>query len=456
MFLVVVIAACGSKKEGDDRGNKSSSADKATDISTLFSGTTVTLPEEVAKAVFGAPQADVTKAVGADTTYMPSKKFAGVSYDFDYTREEKKLEKLSVSANADLEPVLTKQWGKPIKTKKGVAFWFDAKTGTRAWLPEYGKGKRVTFSRYDSLEALLGPKGFDLAFAAGKPLLGATIDELSAAWGGKLCDFAREGAEVKKSVEEYRTSWNGQWWDKKRQLRLCLPLPRFVDEGTPFGDTVYIGRMGKVDEVMLSFRTGDSPELLAQVTQFLDAKLGKPVELTTKSGAKSRWYFDPASKRRVHVRLDGDGFALFFGRYFPVAELLAADTPGVLSVATKSMPGGAPKAIEKEDPEHFNPHESLPELVYPASDWSNEELTVDLLSWDKAPTTYGYRVVLVHTDNEAAGDAVLALLEKKLGPAKKDAKSTDADVYYTFKTKDGAAVEARRVSQQWQITVTKK
>ena len=454
VFVVLVLAACGSKKEGD-HSKKGATGDKSVDISTLFSGTTVTLPEEVAKAVFGAPQAEVSKAIGTDTTYMSSKKFDGVSYDLDYSREEKKLEKVTVASNTDLEPVLSKQWGPPIKTKKGVPFWFDPKTGTRAWIPDYAKGRRVAFSRYDSLESLLGSKGFDLAFAAGKPLLGATLDELSAAWGGKLCDFAREGAEVKKSIEEYRTDWNGLWYDKARKLRLCLALPRFVDEGTPFGDTVYVGRMGKVEEVMFGFQTGGSPDLVAQATQFLDAKYGKPTELTTSSGTKERWYFDPATKQRAIMRLSDESFSLAVGRYVPTAELLAADKPGVLSVATKSMPGGSPAAIEKEDPEHFNPHGTLPALVFPASDWGTEEMEVQLESWDKAPTTHSYRVVLHHTDNEAAGDEVFALLEKKLGPAKKDAKSTDKDVYFTFKAKDGTKVEARRVSQQWQIEVSK-
>jgi hypothetical protein len=451
VLVVLVLAACGSKKEA---GGKAAPAGKTADISTLFSGTTVTLPDEVAKATFGAPQAEVAKAIGTDTPYLSSKKFDGVSYDIDYSREEKKLEKITVAANSDLEPILTKQWGAPIKTKKGAPFWFDPKTGLRAWIPDYAKGKRLAFSRYDSLESLLGPKGFDLAFTAGKPLLGATVDELSAAWGGKLCDFAREGAEIKKSIEEYRTDWNGLWYDKKRQLRLCLALPRFVDENTPFGDTVYFGRMGKVEEVVFSFQIGGAPELLAQATGFLDAKYGKPTELTS-SGAKERWYFDPASKRRAVMRLGDDSFSLAVSRYTPVAELLAADKPGVLAVATKSMPGGAPAAIEKEDPEHFNPHGTLPALVFPASDWGREEMEVQLESWDKAPTTHAYRVVLHHTDNEAAGDEVFALLEKKLGPAKKDAQSTDKDLYFNFRAKDGAKVQARRVSQQWQIEVSK-
>ena len=86
---------------------------------------------------------------------------------------------------------------------------------------------------------------------------------------------------------------------------------------------------------------------------------------------------------------------------------------------------------------------------------SSRRSELRLESYDKEPGTHSYRVVLHHTDNEAAGDQVFALLEKKLGPAKKDAKSADKDQYFNFRAKDGSKVQARRVSQQWQIEVSK-
>lgn len=453
-FLVV---ACGSEKGGEGK-QKSSSGEqgaKSADLSTLVTGKTVTLPAEVSKAAFGSPEADVLKATGADSTYLSSKTHDGVSYDFDFTREEKKLEKITMASQTELEPVLTKQWGPPIKNKKGEAFWFDPASGMRAWLPDFAKGKRVAFSKYDPVETLLGAKGFELAFAAGKPLIGATIDELKTAWGGKLCDFDREGANVKASIEAYRKESLGQWHDKKKQLRLCLPLARTVDQGTPYGDTVTFGRMGKVEEILLSFQTSAAPEIQKQLVDFLDAKFGKATELTTSSGGKERWYFDSASKRRAIAMINEESVALSFGRYQPVAEILAADAPGVISLATKSMPGGTPAQIEKEDPEHFNPHGELPELVFPATDWVRQETDVSIDSYDKAPSSYAYTVVLHHANNEAAGDEVFAILEKKLGPAKKDSKWTDKDQYFNFKTKDGKKIETRRSSQQWWIRVNK-
>ncbi|MBA3455103.1 MAG: hypothetical protein H0T42_18580, partial [Deltaproteobacteria bacterium] len=103
--MIVLVAACGSEKGADGKKTSGSSekAAKNADPSTLISGKTVTLPAEVAKASFGAPEADVFKATGADSTYLTSKTHDGVSYDFDFSREEKKLEKLTVAAPTELE-----------------------------------------------------------------------------------------------------------------------------------------------------------------------------------------------------------------------------------------------------------------------------------------------------------------------------------------------------------------
>ena len=455
--MALLAAACGGKKEGDKGGGKKTEGgEKSADLSTLFTGTSVTIPAEVAAAVFGTPEADVKKAVGADSSYISSKTHDSVSYDLDYTREEKKLEKISVSSTkTELEPVLTKLWGPPIKTKKGEAYWFDEKTGLRAFLPEYAKGKRVTFTRYETLSGLLGDKGFELAFAKGKPLVGATFDELKAAWGGKLCDLAKEGDAVKASFEEYRKESIGLWYDKKKNLRLCLALPRGTEQFTPFGDTVTFGRMGKVLEVSFSFPTGGSPELEKQILAFFDGKYGKATELTTTQG-KERWYFDPATKQRAIVYYgSGDSVVLVVSGYYPIAEMLAADTPGVIAVATKSMPGGTAEQIAKEDPDHFNPHGELAELVYLGTDWVRQETDISLEVYAGEKSTYAYTVTFHHTNNDAAGDEVMAMLEKKLGPAKKAENWSEKDQYYDFKTKAGKKVEARRTNQQWWLRVNK-
>ena len=449
LLLMVMLAGCGSKREpAKEKG--AASVETTADLSTLVSGTTVTLPEEVGKLAFGAPQ-------GTEPAFVISKKFSGVTYNLEYSNHEKRLEKIEVTTNKPLEPILTKQWGPPVKTKNGTAFWFDPKSGVRAWLPSYGKGTRVAFSRYDALDKLLGPPGFDLAFAAGKPLLGATLDELSTAWGSALCDFVKAGPQIKQSLEDYRTTNHHQWYDQPHVLRLCLPQPRYVDESVPYGDMIYVGRMGKVESAVLTFRTDGAEPLTKDAIAVLDAKFGKPELITTASGTKERWYFDLASHRKVVAAFSDESFALTISRYSAIAEWLAADKPGALSIATKSMPVGTPAAIGKEDPEHFNPHGELPQLVFPGSDYSTAETEVELSSMAHEPKTYGYHTMIPFTDNEPAGDAIFALLETKFGHAKPDPDqpSTATGKFYLWRTKDGQKVSGWRVSQQWQITVTR-
>ncbi len=456
--MALLAAACAGKKEGDKGGSKKDEGGaKSADVSTLFTGTTVTIPAEVAAAQLGAPEADVKKALAADSTYISSKTHESVSYDLDYTREEKKLEKISVSSQkTELEPILTKQWGPPIKTKKGEAYWFDEKTGLRAFLPDYAKGKRVTFTKYETMSGLLGDTGFDLAFAKGKPLLGATPDELKAAWGGKLCDWDKEGANVKKSIEEYKAESLGMWHDKKKDLRLCLALPRGTEQFTPFGDRVTFSRMGKVLEVYFTFPTGGSPDLEKQMLAFFDGKYGKATELTNSSGGKERWYFDPATKQRAIVMYgQGDSVGLGVSSYYPLTELLAPEAPGVIAPATKSMPGGTADAIAKEDPEHFNPHGGLPELVYPPSDWIRQETEIDLGFYEGDKSSYAYSINIHFGDNAAAGDEIQKMIEAKLGPAKKASNWTEADQFYDFKTKTGKKVEGRRTKGVWWLRVNK-
>jgi hypothetical protein len=213
--------------------------------------------------------------------------------------------------------------------------------------------------------------------------------------------------------------------------------------------------MGKVIEVMFSFPTGGSPELEKQILAFFDGKYGKATELTTTTG-KERWYFDPATKQRAIVSYgSGDSVALVVSGYYPIAEMLAAETPGVIAVATKSMPGGTPDAIAKEDPEHFNPHGELPELVFLGTDWVRQETDVSLESYAGEKSTYAYAVTFHHSNNEAAGDEVMAMLEKKLGPLKKASNWTEKDQFYEAKTKTGKKVELRRTSQQWWVRVNK-
>jgi hypothetical protein len=114
--------------------------------------------------------------------------------------------------------------------------------------------------------------------------------------------------------------------------------------------------------------------------------------------------------------------------------------------------------IKADDPTHFvsfgKDKDALEHLFYPPTDFNSLHLDVDLLMYAHDKKTYGYRINLNHADNEAAGDQVFELLKTKFGEPKVDKRTTDVDKYWTF-SKNGRKVSARRVSQQWQIEVTK-
>jgi hypothetical protein len=455
LTMMLVVAACGKTKDGDGGGDKpKGKSDRPTnkDVTSLFTGATVTLPPEVAKATFDTKKADVTKAIGTDTGYMSSKTHADVSYDLRFSRAEN-LETITVTTRGSkLEPILTKQWGAPFKLAKGELFWFNPEAGLRAWIPTRGDGETVTLSKYEALPALLGGKGFDLAFAKGKALFGATLDELHTAWGAKLCDWDRQSESMKKAYAENAKDGLYPLEPSNLQLRFCPAWSRTVEEYSPSADTIYMGRDGKAFAVGMSLSTGQSPELTALLVKQLDEKFGTATEI--KDGEDTaRYYFDPAAKMRAIVKVGKDYINLSVAPYMPVAELIGdASKPG-LAIETPTMVGGTVEQITKENEAHIHNMGELHELIYPPTEWTFFQTEVDL-SWMAHETkSYGYRVVVHHTHNEKAGDDLYALLVAKYGEPKKT-EGDDKDKTFSF-AKGARKLSARRVSEQWQLSISK-
>jgi hypothetical protein len=450
VLIVVALAGCGSSKEDSGEAPKKKETPTG-ELPSLFTGKTVTLPGELTKAAFGAKKSEVLAAVGADGTYISSKTVPKVSFDLDFDKADK-LTQIKVAAPSELEALVAAQWGPPSKTAKGVAFWFAPDTGLRAWLPDYAKGKALAISQYEPITKFLGPKGFTLAFAEGKALFGASLDELKTAWGAALCDFDREAPRIKDSLAKNAADSLYRLEPSMLRLRLCPKLPRTVEQFAPAGDVIRIGYDGKVLAFVMAIPTAGSMEVQQQVIEQLDAKFGTPVKLDTEK-QHVRSYFDPAAKLRAVATLGEQSISLEVGPYLPVADIVGGDRPG-LGFETPSMPGGTFAQIAKEDPAHFKQMGKLASLYFPPTEYGSTNTEVSLDFYDKHAETYGYHVVIHHTDREAAGDAVFALLKAKFGEPKKEAKSSDIDVYWSF-AKAGRKISARRVSQQWQLYVTK-
>ncbi|MGE0401018.1 MAG: hypothetical protein AB7T06_30190 [Kofleriaceae bacterium] len=455
LFLTMILAAgCGKSKEGGDDKPAKGKTDRPTntDVASLFTGTSVTLPPEVAKATFDAKKADVLKAVGTDSGYLSSKTHQDVSYDLDFSRADN-LERISVSTRGTkLEPILTKQWGTPIKLPKGELFWFNPEAGLRAWIGKSGDGERVSFSPYESVQKLLGGKGFDLAFAKDKPLFGATPDELHAAWGAKLCDWERESTKMKKAFEENAKDSIARLENHDLQLKLCPAWARTIQEYSPSNDTIFIDHNQHAFAIGMSFPLGGSPELSAQLVKEFDAKFGTATEV--KDGEDTeRYYFDPAAKMKAVVKVGKDYINLTVGPYMPVAELIGdASKPG-LAIETPSMVGGTVEQISKENEKTIHHMGTLHELVYPPTEWTFWPTAVDLNWMAHETKSYGYRVVVHHTHYPKGGDDLYALLVAKYGEPKKT-EGDDKDKTFSF-AKGNRKLSARRVSEQWQLQVTK-
>jgi len=455
VLALAVAAGCGkSDKKGEGGDNAKTASGKPAkggDPSAMITGTVPTLPPEVAAAKFGAVEADVHKALGVDSGFVPSKTNSDITYDLDFTND-KKLEKVSMRAKVDLEPILTKAWGPPIKTEK-EKFWFNPAASMRAYLPDYGKNEVVAFDAYEPLEKLLGDKGNAFAMANGKSVLGMTVDEFKAAMGDKLCKFDEEGTELKKDLAEAEKDLLASMRDAKRTIHICFDNPRTVQMFNSLGDDARFGYDGKLSSIYISLQAGKSAELIKQTAALLDKTYGgNPVVIETDNG-KDNWYFDPANKTQVRVSLGADWMGIEYGSLFPVAELIGGDKPG-LSVEGAHMPVGTFEQIKADDPTHYAQRGESAFLYYPPTEFNFGQTEVDLQIYAHEKKTYAYRTVIHHTKNPAQGDKVLELLKAKFGEPKKDKKSTDKDEFWNF-SKNGRKVEARRVSDQWQINVTK-
>ena len=88
-----------------------------------------------------------------------------------------------------------------------------------------------------------------------------------------------------------------------------------------------------------------------------------------------------------------------------------------------------------------------------STEWTFWQTSVDLRWMANQKKSDGYRVVVHHTNNEPAGDVVFELLKAKYGEPKKS-EDVDKGKMHTF-SKGGRTVRAWRVSEQWQLNVTK-
>lgn len=454
---LLLIAACGkdSDKQADKQGKKQAkkqSGEEPEASTHPFAGSSPALPAELAKLDWSASAEDNQKLLGADSTYISSKAHKGVSYTLRALKDGS-MSSVTVDTDVALEPALTKLWGPPFKDKDDVAYWFNPASGLRALISEYGDGKDLEFKPYQSLDSLLGDKGFALALADGKKLLGATIEELKPSWGEQLCDYEEKAQKLIDAYKAHAEDSLNRLPDAYRnKLDLCWPHLRGMASYAE-RDRISIGKDGRVASYYFKITTSGSVKFVEATLATLDAKLGKAVVIDDKDGS-TRYYFDPASRRRVIVSVDkkNQSVGVRYSPYLPLEELLGGDGPG-LGVETEGTLGTFESA-QKSDPEHFQPAGVLASLVYPPTEFARFQTVIDLKRFAKRKNVHAYKVVLHFSDNPELEGRILTLLEKKFGPPKPSKRKTDKGKFIDFKGKKRKA-EVWQVNEQFQITVSK-
>ncbi len=440
--------ASSSKKEKPAKEDKA----KAKGLEGLFTGTSVTLPKEVAALTFGGSEAEALKQVGIESNYWTPKGYKKVRFSLGKTSEI--VDSFEIQADDPLEETITKQWGAPMKDKDGTAFWFNPEKAIRAFLPKHAKGKSLKFEAYQPLQELLGKEGFALEFAKDKALVGASVKELQEAWGDALCNFSEQGPKIQDAFTEHVADSLNQFPPNYgSQIDICWQTKRGMHPYSASPGKVSFGGNGRVVAFYLSVVTGGSAPYAKTQIAVLDAKFGTPVVVAVKDG-EERYYFDAASKHKVKVSRDKDNsyVTIAYQQYMPLEELLGGDGPGI-SVEPPSVFGSF-EAIAKEDPEHFQPSGVLASLFYPGTEYAGGLTEIQLNKMAHAKKVSSYKFVLHYGDNPAHEAEILELLEKKWGAPSSPKKEASNGKYLNYKN-GKRKISVWQVNTQFQITVSK-
>jgi hypothetical protein len=453
------VGACGKDDKASEAETKvvnseskaQPSASKSTSLDGLFVGASVTLPKEIAEISFGKSETDNQKTLGQESNFKSSDAYKGVTFQMRSSKEQ--TESVDINVDEGLEAAVTKAWGTPAKNKDGLAFWHNPEAGLRAYMSPYGKGKTLVIDRYQPLEEFLGATGFDLAFANGKVLLGASIEELHAAWGDSLCDYDEQGPKLIASYAEHRKDSISRFPPTyNSHIDLCWALKRSA--GTTINrDKLDIGANGRVAHYRMSVPTEGSSELTDSTLSLLSKKLGEAVVVESERGQEHHYFdADKGLKARAVVAKENASVHVRFSEYLPLEQLLGGEGPG-LGVEPEGV-FGTFEDIAKADPDHFEPAGVLASLVYPGTEFSSGLTEVSLSRMANAKKVSGYKVVLHYKGYPELEAQILALLAKKFGPARDSKRKASKGKYLDFGGKGQRNVSVWQVDEQFQITVS--
>ncbi|MCA9545644.1 MAG: hypothetical protein KC613_14665 [Myxococcales bacterium] len=235
-WTAAAVLACGTgcgDKAGSNGGGESAAASAAPapaakPIESLFASKAPTLPapfkglksgmtgEEAAKIIPGMPDEDTIEAA----------EYPDLRFNVGFDRKTKKISRFWINLPKDkAKAMLTQAWGSPVdgqtSIKKPISYWFNPEAGLRATLEEsFGDDMKLEFTAYIPTEQFVGKDGKALAFEKPQAILGATIEQLRAAYPGVLVEKSQADAEKDRARME---KMMGDQKDKLKVLGKAKP-----------------------------------------------------------------------------------------------------------------------------------------------------------------------------------------------------------------------------------------
>ncbi len=283
-------ASGGSKAEGAGKAiaktDTSAKSAEAKDLSALFAGTkpTVPAPFQTLKPGMSVEEAQNAMPSIAKKDRWKLPEYAGLNFSVYVPKRNPHLQNVKISVpKGQALPIATKAWGEPVISedkvlKRTIPTWFNAETGLRAKLePGLGKEENLVFDNYVAYATLLGAEGETFAFEKAQPLLGATVDQLRAAYPNEIEE--ENAAQAKKDREDLKKFVGKDTGKKVAALGKAQPSVKLNFPTTEFGKyTTPIHLMFKDGKVVRYwFRIDFAMNMSAKepIKEFITEKMGE-------------------------------------------------------------------------------------------------------------------------------------------------------------------------------------
>ncbi len=252
------------------------------DVATLITGDKPTIPE-IYKGL--TPGMTVAEAKAKVSSFSAEESLKDPAYDginfFVYVpKDEPSLKTLRFELPKDKALSLVKaKWGEPVVGEdlgKPVHYWFNPETEIAATLKDgYGDGSDLEFFKYSPAAKLLG-EGKDIAFLSKAPVIGATVDELKAAYGQWLhVETAEEAKAQKAAIDKLTDGKSANITTAEPDAYLDLPPTEF---GSQFMRVNLSWKEGKVTRYWFQISYRQAKAKKDEIFAMLEKKWGKMKE----------------------------------------------------------------------------------------------------------------------------------------------------------------------------------